>query len=606
MNIKTKIVTALTLAVLVVPGISLAQTMSVAQLQAEIQSLTAQLTQLEAQLAAAGGSTTAWCYTFNNNLSIGMSGSAVTALQTAIQKDGESVTVNGTFDDQTAASVTTFQQKYQNAILAPYGLSNGTGYAGKGTRAELNSLFGCGTGSTPIIPTPTPTPITPVTPSASSIQITSPTAGQTFTYGGTMNIQWTPASVGVAEIIFTPVNGGSPYQVYGLKVDGNPTSYSGSYSASLAGIPAGNYYVEVYSALDSIGNGTGVMGQSGIITITSAVTATTSLQINGSNGPLTVLSGAPLNLVWTSSGVISACTISVNTVGAGPFTVAQGFSGNTTVNAPTVTMPTQYAYAAYCPISDRSSVISQVMVTVTPAQQMPVINNINPGHGGVGATITISGTNLSNAFNVGFYDANNNSVASVVPSSASAGSVTFTISNTFAANVAPGTYQVEVQTPPCSTPAGCISNKLSFTLDAPVVQAPVINSFSVGAGPTFSLSAYNYNTITFQAQCGSFVAVVQPQNGSPTLYPTGSASICNAPQTYSSSSFNETSSMAPQMINVPLSLYNAQGVVDGSITMVGSPAGSNNSGSATLTVNVCNSAGVCVQQTASFPIYAKG
>jgi len=43
MNIKTKIVTALTLAVLVVPGISLAQTMSVAQLQAEIHSLTAQL-----------------------------------------------------------------------------------------------------------------------------------------------------------------------------------------------------------------------------------------------------------------------------------------------------------------------------------------------------------------------------------------------------------------------------------------------------------------------------------------------------------------------------------------------------------------------------------
>ena len=130
MNIKTKIVTALTLAVLVVPGISLAQTMSVAQLQAEIHSLTAQVTQLEAQLTAAGGSTP-WCYTFNSNLSIGMSGNAVTELQTALQKDGESVTVNGTFDDQTASAVTAFQEKYASQILAPYGLNNGTGYAGK-------------------------------------------------------------------------------------------------------------------------------------------------------------------------------------------------------------------------------------------------------------------------------------------------------------------------------------------------------------------------------------------------------------------------------------------------------------------------------------------
>ena len=163
----------------------------------------------------------------------------------------------------------------------------------------------------------------------------------------------------------------------------------------------------------------------------------------------------------------------------------------------------------------------------------------------------------------------------------------------------PGTYQVEVITP------NGTSNSMSFTLNAAPVADPVINSFSVGAGPTFSLAAYNYNTITFQAQCGSFVDVLRSPDGSSVSYPTGSASICNASQTYSSSSFNETASMAPQMVNVPLALYNAQGVVDGSVTYVGSPAGSNNSGSAILTVNVCNTAGKCVQQSASFPIYAK-
>jgi hypothetical protein len=163
MHIKTRIITALTLAVLLVPGITLAQALSVAQLQAQIQSLTAQLRSLESQLAAAGGST-ASCYTFNSNLSIRMTGNAVTELQTALQKDGESVEVTGIFDDQTASAVTAFQEKYQTAILAPYGLSYGTGYAGEKTRAELNYLFGC-TASNPVTPpivvnliTPTSTP----------------------------------------------------------------------------------------------------------------------------------------------------------------------------------------------------------------------------------------------------------------------------------------------------------------------------------------------------------------------------------------------------------------------------------------------------------------
>jgi peptidoglycan hydrolase-like protein with peptidoglycan-binding domain len=623
MNIKTKIVAALALAVFVVPGISMAQTMSVAQLQQEIQSLTAQLTQLEAQLTAAGGTTTAWCYTFNNNLSIGMSGSAITALQTAIQKDGESVTVNGTFDDQTAAAVTTFQQKYQSAILAPYGLSNGTGYAGKGTRTELNSLFGCGTGSTPIIPTPTP--ITPVTPSVSSIQITSPTAGQSFSYGSTMNIQWTPASVGVAEILLVPTTGGSSYSIYGMKVFGNPTNYSGSYSASLNGISAGSYYVEVYSALDSNDNGTGVMGQSGVITIASAAPTPVSVNVTSPTAGQTFANGSTMNIQWTPASAGVAVIQLVSTSGGeSPIVYANKVDGDP-VNysgSYSLVVPWGYSGSYYVrlmnPENDQAgagnpmgTVIGQsgsfTITAPVTVQQAPTITNLSSNQGTATSSITIYGTNLTSGGNptIQFYSSNGTlagTINSVSMGYISPQSIVFTptVSNSLLSALSPGTYQIDVL-----TPAGT-SNSESFTLLAPVVQAPVINSFSVGAGPTFSLSAYNYNTITFQAQCGNFVAVVQPQNGSPTLYPTGSASICNAPQTYSSSSFNETSSIAPQMVNVPLSLYNAQGVVDGSITMVGSPAGSNNSGSASLTVNVCNSAGVCVQQTASFPIYAKG
>jgi len=105
-----------------------------------------------------------------------MTGSDVTALQTALQKDGEQVNITGTFDDQTASAVTGFQQKYASAILAPYGLSNGTGYAGKSTRAELNSTYGCNATSMVVSPpvsitSPVSTTPTPIPSSQSSFSI---------------------------------------------------------------------------------------------------------------------------------------------------------------------------------------------------------------------------------------------------------------------------------------------------------------------------------------------------------------------------------------------------------------------------------------------------
>ena len=100
MNIKNKVLAALALAVFVLPVMAFAQAIPASVLQAQIVALEAQLQTLEAQLQAQTGGST-WCYTFTTDLSVGMTGSGVTALQTALQKDGESVTVNGTFDDQT-------------------------------------------------------------------------------------------------------------------------------------------------------------------------------------------------------------------------------------------------------------------------------------------------------------------------------------------------------------------------------------------------------------------------------------------------------------------------------------------------------------------------
>jgi hypothetical protein len=139
----------------------------------------------------------------------------------------------------------------------------------------------------------------------------------------------------------------------------------------------------------------------------------------------------------------------------------------------------------------------------------------------------------------------------------------------------------------------------------PFTPAPVINSFSVNGDIQFSLSAQHYSVITFQAECGSFVDVLRSPDGASVSFPTGSASICNAPQYFLKSTADESSD-TPPLVNVYLNLFNAQGIVDGSTTFIGNPPGMNIDGSATLTVTICNSAGECVHQSASVPIYAKG
>jgi len=150
------------------------------------------------QVALNGGTPTSpcsqFCYNFNSNLSMGQNGSAVIALQTALQKDGESVSITSTFDEQTASVVTGFQQKYKNYILTPVGLQYGTGYVGSYTRAKLNALFGCQNSQKP------------------SITVLSPNGGETWQVGNTYTIKWS----------------GAGYDTYGGKpVDINLLSYVG-------------------------------------------------------------------------------------------------------------------------------------------------------------------------------------------------------------------------------------------------------------------------------------------------------------------------------------------------------------------------------------------
>jgi hypothetical protein len=126
--------------------------MTVEQLKAMIQQLQVQIAQLYEQLNRAQGQSQSWCYNFNKDLRIGESGSDVRALQTALQKEGFSIQISGNFDEITASAVVGFQEKYSSEILKPFGLSRGTGFVGKSTRAKLNNLYGCETIKPPLQP----------------------------------------------------------------------------------------------------------------------------------------------------------------------------------------------------------------------------------------------------------------------------------------------------------------------------------------------------------------------------------------------------------------------------------------------------------------------
>jgi len=125
------------------------------ELQAQIQSLLDTIAELQAQVAALEepgvvsppGETIS---TFAKNLRFGDRGPSVKGLQIALNKDPDTqIARSGPgspgeetdfFGNLTKNAVIVFQEKYAALVLAPVGLSRGSGFVGPSTRAQLNTL----------------------------------------------------------------------------------------------------------------------------------------------------------------------------------------------------------------------------------------------------------------------------------------------------------------------------------------------------------------------------------------------------------------------------------------------------------------------------------
>ena len=122
---------------LVMGAVPTAQAATTAELQAQINSLLAQIAALQAQISGGTVANSACPYTWTRPLTMGSAGADVLKLQQFLNNDPATVVAvfcagskgaeTQYYGPATAAAVTKFQNKYRADVLTPVGLVSGTG-----------------------------------------------------------------------------------------------------------------------------------------------------------------------------------------------------------------------------------------------------------------------------------------------------------------------------------------------------------------------------------------------------------------------------------------------------------------------------------------------
>jgi len=122
--------------------------MTIAEIKKAITEIVTVINQLKALLAKITATVPAIPteYKFEKTLKYGQTLKDVEYLQEFLKAQGTEIypegIVSGWFGPLTKAAVIRFQEKYVSDILAPWGLTKGTGLVGSTTRAKLNTLLG--------------------------------------------------------------------------------------------------------------------------------------------------------------------------------------------------------------------------------------------------------------------------------------------------------------------------------------------------------------------------------------------------------------------------------------------------------------------------------
>ncbi len=255
-----------------------------------------------------GGTGGAFCYSFTSNLSMGMRGPEVMALQQALIANGLSVPAGATgfFGGQTKSAVIIFQQKYASEILTPNGFRFGTGVVGPATRAKLNTLFICsqttlgtsgsgsshhssgGGGSSGTGGTSSVTPTITVTYPQTNYVLANNLSKSTIA-----TITWTSTHADNLAVTIKLKNASGTV----VKTLASGIANSGSYDWPVdISIPGGDYAI-------AISTQSGVVGESGLFTLSTNTSnaSPTITQISPTSGPV----GTVVTVTGTNFGAAS-------------------------------------------------------------------------------------------------------------------------------------------------------------------------------------------------------------------------------------------------------------------------------------------------------------
>lgn len=190
------------------------------ELQTQIQSLLAMIATLQAQLAGGsttpttGGACTAMQFTLTHKQ--GDQGGEVMNVQKFLNANGFTVATAGAgsagnetsyFGPATKAAVVKFQNAYAAEVLAPVGLSAGTGYWGSSSRAKANAMEIARCSSTVVTPgTGTGTGV--VVPTGTGLTVSAPAQpGNSLAPANAANVPFTKFTVtaGASDVSFDSV-----------------------------------------------------------------------------------------------------------------------------------------------------------------------------------------------------------------------------------------------------------------------------------------------------------------------------------------------------------------------------------------------------------------